>query len=247
MEAQVAADRSSMVEAECAVRSAAQALMQLMNLPCDTAFSIDDGFGEEPVRERIPLITASQVDDWAAHDPRTLRSGAILSEKQHLLNAAKGGFLPTVNLTAGYGTYYSSSGEESFRKQLSENRNPSIGVSVVIPVFDGLQAASALRTSRTNLRLAELGAAQVRKEIDSEIRSCAVEAENCRQKYLSARETVQAMKSLLDVTEAKYGLGASTALDYLIARNNHYKAVSDYLRAKWQYLFQIKMLERYQL
>lgn len=247
MEAQVAADRSSMVEAECAVRSAAQALMQLMNLPYDASFTIDDGFGEDPVRERIPLVTAAQVDDWTARDPRLLRANALVSEKQHQLSAARSGFLPAVNLTAGYGTYYSSSGEETFRKQLAENRNPSVGVSVVIPVFNGLQAVSALRTGRSRLRLAELGAEQVRQDIDGEIRSCAVEAENCRQKYLSAGETVQAMKSLLDVTEAKYGLGASTALDYLVARNNHYKAVSDYLRAKWQYLFQIQLLERYRL
>ncbi|MBO4298971.1 MAG: TolC family protein, partial [Clostridia bacterium] len=61
MEAQVAADRSAMVEAECAVRSAAQALMQLMNLPYDASFATGDGFGEEPVRERIPLVTAGQV------------------------------------------------------------------------------------------------------------------------------------------------------------------------------------------
>ena len=247
MEAQVAADRSAMVEAEGAVRSAAQALMQLMNLPYDPDFATGDGFGEDPVHERIPLVSTGQVEAYAGGDPRTLRAAALVEEKRHLLSAAKGTFLPTLSVTAGYGTYYSSSGDEPFRKQLSENRNPSVGLSLVVPVFNGLQAHAALRNSQSQLRLAEIGAEQVRKEIAEEIRSCVIEAENCRQKYISAEETVQAMKSLLDVTEAKYGLGASTALDYLVARNNHFKAVSDYLRAKWQYLFQIKLLEHYRL
>jgi outer membrane protein TolC len=53
------------------------------------------------------------------------------------------------------------------------------------------------------------------------------------------------MQQLLDVTEAKYNLGAATALDYIVARNKRFKAATDYLQAKWQYLFQLKLLERY--
>ena len=53
------------------------------------------------------------------------------------------------------------------------------------------------------------------------------------------------MKELLSVTEAKYDLGAASALDYIVARNNHSKAVADYLQAKWQYLFQLLLMEYY--
>ena len=53
------------------------------------------------------------------------------------------------------------------------------------------------------------------------------------------------MQELLSVTEAKYNLGAASALDYIVARNQHAKARSDFLQAKWQYLFQLKLLERY--
>ena len=53
------------------------------------------------------------------------------------------------------------------------------------------------------------------------------------------------MQNLLEITEAKYNLGAATALDYIVARNKRLKAVSDFLQAKWQYIFQLQLLERY--
>ena len=88
-------------------------------------------------------------------------------------------------------------------------------------------------------------AERARVEIVDEIRTAAIEAENACQHYLSARETLDAMQELLQVTEAKYDLGAASALDYVLARNQHFKAMSDYLQAKWQYLFQLRLLEHY--
>ena len=82
-------------------------------------------------------------------------------------------------------------------------------------------------------------------QVEEEIRGAAIEADNCCQRYLSAEETLQAMQELLSVTEAKYNLGAASALDYIVARNQHAKARSDFLQAKWQYLFQLKLLEYY--
>ena len=247
MEAQLAADKSSMVEAECATRDASLALMHLMNLPYDKDFEAGDAFGEEVIREKVHVFTPSRIDDYVFRDPRMTAAKMRLTEQRHLLSAAKGAFLPTLRVTAAYATYYSSSSDEAFRKQLDENRNPSVGLSIVIPVFNGLQSVAGLRDGKDGVRAASLEVEAINKVIAEEIRSCIIESENCRQKFLSSEETLRAMKNLLDITEAKYEFGATTALDYLMARNNLFKATSEYLRAKWQYLFQIKLLEHYSL
>ena len=102
-----------------------------------------------------------------------------------------------------------------------------------------------MKKSRLALEMARLTAEKMQTQVLEEMRSAGIEAENCLQRYLSSEETLQAMQSLLEITEAKYNLGAATALDYLVARNNRLKAVSEYLQAKWQYLFQLRLLERY--
>ena len=245
IEAQVASEKAAMVEAACRVRTETLALARLMNLPASEPFVTSDVFGQEPVVEKVPVITDQQIEDYLRIDPRILRSGASLEEMHQRKNQARASYFPTLHLSAGYGSYYSSSADEPFWKQMDENRNPSLSLQLDIPIFQALQTTIQVRKSRLAQDLARLDLEKVRTQITDEIRSATIEAENCCQKYLSSEETLRAMKSLLEVTEAKYNLGAATALDYVVARNNHFKAVSDYLQAKWQFLFQLKLLERY--
>ena len=245
MDAQVASEKAAEVEAACRVRTASLTLGRLMNLSPEEELSADASFGEDAVERNVPLLSRTQVEDWLWQDPRIRRTKKHIEETEHLHAATQGAFLPSLSVTAGYGTYYSSAAEGAFRTQLDENRNPSLSFQLTIPVFDALQRASQTRKSRLSLEMSRLEAETVRIQVEEEIRSATIEAENGCQKYLSAEETLRAMQELLAVTEAKYNLGAASVLDYLVARNHHTQAVSDFLQAKWQYLFQLKLLEQY--
>ena len=245
MEAQVAAEKAEMVAAECRVRTATLSLTRLMNLPGHVPFTTGDRFGQDSVVVRVSLLSDTQTEDCLVRDPRIRGAQARIAQLQHEHSAVKGGFLPSLALSAGYGTYYSSTADQPFKTQIDENRNPSLSLQLTIPIFDTWQTATRLKKSRLALEMARLDAEKLRSQLLGEIRSAGIEAENCFQQYLSSEETLQAMQNLLEITEAKYNLGAATALDYIVARNNRFKAVSDYLQAKWQYLFQLKLLERY--
>lgn len=245
MEAQVAAERAEMVTAECRVRTATLSLTRLMNLPSDVSFTTGERFGQDSVAIRVPLVSDSQAERYLQNDPRIRGARARIAELQHQESAAKGQFFPSLNVSASYGTFYSSTADAPFRTQLDENRNPSVSLNLSIPIFSAWQAATNLKKSRLALEVARLDAQKVWTAVRDEIRSTRIETDNCLQQFLSSEETLQAMQQLLDVTEAKYNLGAATALDYIVARNKHFKAATDYLQAKWQYLFQLKLLERY--
>lgn len=245
MQAQSASEKAAMVAASCRVRTATLELTRLMNLPPDNGFTAEEPLGQETLAVRVPVIPTTQIEDYLTKDPRLRGAKATVAERRHLLAAARGGFLPSLTVTAGYGTYYSSTAEEPFRTQLDENRNPSLSFTLGIPVFSAGTLLTRTRQSQLALETARLEAERARVEIVDEIRTAAIEAENACQQYLSARETLDAMQELLQVTEAKYNLGAASALDYVLARNQHFKAMSDYLQAKWQYLFQLRLLERY--
>ena len=247
IEAQVAAEKAAMVEASCRVRTATLALTQLMNLPPGAAFAAGDAFEQEEVLSRVPLISETQMDDYIRQAPELLSAQASLERLRHQQTRVQAAFLPSLRLSASYGTYYSRAAGQPFRTQIDENRNPSLSLQLDIPIFQAFQAASQLRKSRLACDLARLGVEKVRTQLADRIRSAAIEADNCCQQYLSSEETLRAMESLLAVMEAKYNLGAASAVDYILARNHHFKAVSDYLQAKWQYLFQLKLLERYRL
>lgn len=245
MEAQVASEKAAMVEASCRERSATLVLTQLMNLPPGETISTGDSFAPDEAAAAVPPITETQVEIYLRESPDIQSAQAKLDEMRHQKTRAQAAFLPSLHLSASYGSYFSSASETSFRTQFDENRNPSLNLQLDIPLFQAFQAASQVRQRKLACEQAQLNLEKARTQIGDEIRSTAIEAENCWQQYLSSEETVRAMQNLLAVTEAKYNLGAASALDYILARNNHFKAVSDYLQAKWQYLFQCKLLERY--
>ena len=243
--AQVASEKAAEVAAACRVRTALLTLGHLMNFTPEAQFADDLAFGDDSVAVSVPLLSQTQVEDWLSVDPRIRSARKSIEEMEHRHSAAKGAFLPSLSLAAGYGTYYSSAADVPFRTQLDENRNPSLSLQLVIPVFDALQRVSQVRKRRLDLERARLQAESVRTQVEEEMRSATIEAENGCQKYLSALETLRAMQELLTVTETKYNLGAASALDYIVARNHHAQAVSDFLQAKWQYLFQLKLLEQF--
>ena len=245
MEAQVAAEKATLVTAESRVRTATLTLMRLMNLPGDTPFTAGDPFGPDTVATRVVLPTAVQTEAWLQRDPRIRSAAAHIAQLRYDERVAKGLVLPSLSASAGYGTFYSSTNDEPFRTQLDENRNPSVALRLTIPLFDSWQAATQLKKSRLALDMARLTAEKMQTQVLEEIRSAGIEAENCLQQYLSSEETLHAMQRLLEITEAKYNLGAATALDYIVARNKRLKAATDFLQAKWQYLFQLRLLERY--
>lgn len=243
--AQVAAEKAAVVEAECQVRTATLALTQLMQLPDSMAFRVDDRFGQESVAGRVTPVSDTQIEDYLFGDPRIRSAQAVHEQMRHLQRQARSALLPVLQLQAGYGSYYSSTGEGKFGTQMDENRNPSLSLHLEIPIFQAMQAGTELRKKRLSLEMARLSIEKTRSEVVDEIRSATIEAENCCQQFHSSEETLRAMQQLLEITEARYNLGAATALDYITARNNHFKALSDCLQAKWQYLFQLKLLERY--
>ena len=245
MAAQVAAEKAAVVDAGCRVRSAALELMQLMQLPDSCDFRIADSFDTENAAAQVPVLTEAQVENYLFDDPRIRSAEAVHTQMRYQYYQSLASFLPTLRLTAGYGTYFSSAGSGKIAAQIDENQNPSLSFQLEIPVFQALQAGFRQRISRLAREQARLDAEKTRSRIADEIRRAVIDAENSCQQFRSSEETLRAVRQLLEITEARYNLGAATALDYISARNNQLKALSDYLQAKWQYLFQLKLLERY--
>ena len=248
MEAQVAAERARVAEADGDVRTCTLKLMQLMNLPPGgPPFTVGEAFGTEgeevpPLPDYWPDV---QIEAMAQRDPRIDGARSRVEMMKHQASAAVGATLPRLSVTAAYGTFFSSTSEDKPGRQIDDNRNPSLSLNLTIPIFNFGETAIGIRRSRLAVEKARLSHELMQIQVGDEIRSALIEAQNCYQRYNSAREMLDATTAALAVMEAKYNLGASTALDYIVARNNHFKAVSDLLQAKWQYLFQLRLLDHY--
>lgn len=141
IKAQYAAEQSQLVKAESSLNMAYLTLMQLMDLPSDTTFFIQQpvielnkGFGQ--------LLEARMVYDFAIQNRPEIKSAEMkLNSSQTDLSIARSGYYPRLSLSAGYGSGYSGAnsivdGNPSLKGFLPNGDITSGGDTVYSPIFD---------------------------------------------------------------------------------------------------------------
>jgi outer membrane protein len=84
-----------------------------------------------------------------------------------------------------------------------------------------------------------------KQSLYKEIQTAYNEAFNALERMKAAKENMRSIQESFTYTENKFNVGMMNATDYNIAKTNLFKAVSAYYQAKYQYLFEVKILDFY--
>ena len=243
VQAQLANEKVQLVEARNNVSSNKLALMQLMDLGNDD-FEI-----EVPQIGHLVLepVQADAAEIFAQAQELPVIKGAELAMEQSGLQyrIQKGATLPTLSFSAGYGTYYSDNQETAFMKQFDNNRNPSIGFNLSIPIFNGLRSKTAVKNSRLNMESSEIDYEITLQNVMKEIEQACNEAASCYRKLEAAEQNAAAARETFKYTREKFDNGMLNGTDYAVAKNNLFQAESQLLQSRFQYVFQLKVLDYY--
>lgn len=244
IQSQLATERVQVVSAKNQVNSALLTLRQLLDLSYDTHFDIltpDLGV-------MISEFDGESVDSLyeLSRDLPEIQS-ALLNQKNSKLqlSVAKGASYPSVSFSAGYGTYYSDQREETMMDQFNENRNPSISFGLRIPIFNNWQTNTAIRNAHLNVKSAEIDLKTAEQTLFKEIQQANNDAIAYFEKYKASIENVKSMEESFRYVQQKFEIGVLNATDYTVAKTNLFKAMSDLLQAKYQFVFQLKVLDYY--
>lgn len=248
IESQMATERVQLVTAENNVKTSILTLMQMMDLPYSDQFdvfapSLDDA---------VPMITLESIDSiyTAALVLPQIKSAELnLQKSKYALSLAKGRYYPTISLSAGYGTYYSYNStiaeNKPFFQQFDDNRNPSVGLSLNIPIFNSWQVATSVRNAKLGVKNYEIDLKSKHQTLYKEIQSAVLDAASYYEKYVASEANLKAMQESFRYTEQKFNVGAVNSTDYTVAKTNLFKSQSDYYQAKFQYIFQLKIIDFY--
>ncbi|HBZ35992.1 MAG TPA: hypothetical protein DEO33_06230 [Rikenellaceae bacterium] len=244
IQSQLATERVQVVSAKNQVNSALLTLRQLLDLSYDTHFDIltpDLGV-------MISEFDGESVDSLyeLSRDLPEIQS-ALLNQKNSKLqlSVAKGASYPSVSFSAGYGTYYSDQREETMMDQFNENRNPSISFGLRIPIFNNWQTNTVIRNAHLNVKSAEIDLKTAEQTLFKEIQQANNDAIAYFEKYKASIENVKSMEESFRYVQQKFEIGVLNATDYTVAKTNLFKAMSDLLQAKYQFVFQLKVLDYY--
>jgi outer membrane protein len=130
--------------------------------------------------------------------------------------------------------------------QLSNNFGQSIGLGISIPIFNRLQVNSGVQRAKISLEQAEINAEFARQTLRQTIETAYNDVYSSAKFYQSSLKGVEAREESFRATKQRFENGAANATDYEVAENQLFQARSDLLRAKYDYIFKLKILDFYQ-
>jgi outer membrane protein len=246
MEAQLASEEVQFITARNNVDLAYLSLQQLINLNNDSDFEIVAPVLDVDVVQKREVTKS--IYESAVRLPQIKTSEFRLESAKHALAVAKGRYWPTISLSASYGSgaYYSNIiPSENFWDQINRNSSPSIGFGLNIPLFQNWSIVTGAKNAKLNFRIAELELDRKHQQLYKEIQQAVADASAAYNRYRATEQTVTAMQESFRYTQEKFDVGLVHATDYTIAKNNLFKAESDMLQAKYQYIFQTKIIDFY--
>ena len=250
IESQLASERVQVVTAENRVKTSTLALQQLLDLQYDPDFQIM----VPDIDYTIQKYTGYNIDEIyaGALSMPVIQSARLALTKGELdLKSAKGQFYPKISLAASYGTFYSSStfapdgSVYPFFEQFRDNINPSISIGLSIPIFNNWNVKTNVRNARLAKESLELDLRTKEQTLYKEIQTAVTEAETYYRQMEAAEANVSSMQESFRYVEEKFNAGALNSTDYTVARANLLKSRSEYLQAKYQFIFQLKIIDFY--
>lgn len=261
-EAQKAQEELQLINAESQRDIALLNLKQLLDLPSATDFTIED-FDVEP-SEQFTLLNTDDVYNQAVENlPNVKSAESKLQSSEKSLAIAQGGRSPRLSMSASLGTAYSSASQKfvgydslallpypiyedySFEDQFNDNVSQSIGFNLSIPIFNAWQANSRINQAKIGVLQSQYSLQQSKNDLRKTIEQAQNDALSAHKKYIASKKTVDFQKQSFQYTQEKYDLQLITSYDYNNAKNTLFRAETDLLQAKYDYIFKTKMLDFY--
>lgn len=250
LESQLASERVQVVTAQNQLTTNTLALQQLLDLPYSKEFQV-------AVPDISHVLTAYTPDNTdaiyaSAMSMPVIQSARLALEKGDLdLKTAQGQYYPKISLSASYGTFYSSSSfapdgsTYPFFEQFRDNINPSVSIGLSIPIFNNWNVRTNVKNAKLTRQNLEIDLQMKQQTLYKDIQAAVTEAETFFRQMEAALANVASMEESMRYVQEKFDAGILNGTDYTVARTNLLKARSEYIQAKYQFVFQLKIIDYY--
>lgn len=243
----VAADELSLTQQKNAAMLAMLDLSQLLELPTPEQFDIQQPEATDP--SAVLLTTPDAIYAEALTiKPEIQASKLNVQSAERGVRIAQAGHYPTVHFSAGMGSnYYKTSGFKaaSFGKQMDDNFNQSLGLSLSVPIFNRYATRNAVRQARLQVAAQQFQLEETQKTLYKEIQQAYYNALAAQKQCISSEAALTASRTAFNLMQKKYENGKATATEYQESKTALQKAESTALQSRYTFLFRQKILDFY--
>ncbi|MCX6221337.1 MAG: TolC family protein [Bacteroidia bacterium] len=246
IKSELASEKSTLATTESQLAINKVTLMQLMELPVDKNFEVSS-----PNLDSL-LLKSEQPDAQTIYNLalgiKPQIKNAELNKEGAVLNVqiAKADYLPSLTMGAGLSSGYSSLTTGSdYSTQLKDKINPSVGLSLSIPIFQKKQVRTNVSLASIAVSNAELDEINTKNSLRKEIEQACADVEKAKSEYAAGLELMQSSKESYDVTDEKFKVGLLNSVDFLVQKTNLITSESKLLQARFSLVFSYKVLDFY--
>ncbi|MES2411333.1 MAG: TolC family protein [Bacteroidota bacterium] len=260
MKATIASDNQKVVAAENALLISRLSLAQLLALDDFENFDIADvdiEAKESPVMSETPETIVEKAKQVRV-EIKIAQTNLDIAQRD--IKIARGALHPSLNFGYNFGTNASYSdrivGVDGFGNpivarplpvfdQFSNNKGHNFGLQLSVPILNGLSAKNNLERYKVIYEKTKNAFDQANIDLETNVYKAITDAKGALKTYESALSTLEARQQAFDYAKEKYAVGLMNAFDFNQSQTIYVASQSDVIRAKYDYIFKMKVVELY--
>jgi len=133
----------------------------------------------------------------------------------------------------------------SFGTQFGQNDGQSYGVSLNIPIFNGSSVRNNIKRRKLNLKRIEYQFEQTKLDLENTVNQAYLNTQGAVKFFEAAEKTLKARQEAFQIAQNRFEAGVMNSFDFIQAKQRYQISASDIVRAKFDYIFKLKVLEFY--
>ncbi len=200
-------------------------LINQINLLKKAYLNLRSSMGMELTNEPLDLTEEplSLPENVMRHKLPALEEAELaVNESQHYLNSARGAYSPKLSFNTGVSTsFYRMMGTgitvPTFSRQLRDNMGEYIGLSLSIPLFDGLSTANRVKRAKINLLESRTRLDETRYKLQRASEEAYLDVAAATEELTAATSRLEAEQIAYNAIRRKFELGSASAIDLYTA------------------------------
>jgi len=243
LEAQLAADKYTLVTAQNAVRQNKLTLKQLLQLPLRETFDI---ITPDTVIATQAVPNLDSVEAFALQNRPEIKLGLLgIDISRYNLAIAKAGYLPLLTASATLSTGYSNNQHDSYVQQLDDNFFQQAGLNLSIPIFNRRQVKTNVENAKIQIEQSKLTLLGNQTALSQTIEQAYISVQNAQSQYDAAVEELTANQEAFRVADEEWKVGATNLVAYLQQKTLYTQAFENYVQAKYNAALSVEIYDFY--
>lgn len=246
IKSQYATDKAALISAQSNLKINLVSLMQLMNMPVNDLFDIvEPNITAEVNNLRTPK--ADKIYNTALGIRPEIKTAELdFNSALTGIKIAKADALPSLLLNGSLGTSYMSNlSGICFSNQLTHQVNPSVGLSLSVPIYQRKQVKNQIEQATILADNYQLILTDTKNNLRKAIEQACTDVSIANMTYQASQEQYQAEQNSYQLSEEMFSQGLINSVDYLTSKNNLIAAESSLTQAKFNVVLQNKIIDYY--